>query len=174
MITTRTKRKIIITRLEVTRLERFKPFEIRLPANVKKLSGILVTASGNKASGTVSLQANDMMDVFHVAQVFENGIEPSDEKLINVEHAQFESDKAWVTGNVPKLRAVNVEGDTTIINGWFKGESFNGPFVIRVYVECELIEELEEVNTRSKEEEERGENSSAGSSSIYDPIEIHL
>lgn len=174
MITTRTKRKIIITKFEVTKLERFKPFEIRLPANVKKVSGILVTASGNKASGTVSFQANDMMDVFHVAQVFENGVEPSDETLINIEDAQFESDKAWVTGHVPKLRAVNVEGDTTIVNGWFKGESFNGPLVITVYVECELIEELEEANSSEKLQAEQGESGSAGSSSIYDPEEIHL
>ncbi len=45
MIITKTKRKIVITKLEVTRLERLKPFEIRLPANVKKITGILVTTS---------------------------------------------------------------------------------------------------------------------------------
>lgn len=45
MIITKTKRKIIITKLEVSKLERFKSFEIRLPANVKKVTGILVTAS---------------------------------------------------------------------------------------------------------------------------------
>jgi hypothetical protein len=173
MITTRTKRKLIVSMFEVSKLERFKPFEIRLPANVKRLTGILVTASGKKASGTITFQANEMMDVFHVAQVFENGIEPSDETLLNVEDAQFESDKAWVTGRVPKLRAVDVEGDTTIINAWFKGETFVEPFVIRVYVECELVEELEEANTRDKEEGESGEGSSS-SPSIYDPIEIHL
>jgi hypothetical protein len=174
MITTRTKRKLIVTRFEVSKLERFKPFEIRLPANVKKLTGILVTASGKKTSGTISFQSNDMMDVFHVAQVFENGIEPSDETLLNVEDSQFDSDKAWVTGNVPKLRAVNVEGDTTIINAWFKGEVFVEPFVVRVYVECELIEELEEANARDEEEEENGKGSSNSAPLIYDSIEIHL
>ena len=45
MIITKTKRKIVITKLEVTRLERFRPFEIRLPANVKKITGILATTS---------------------------------------------------------------------------------------------------------------------------------
>jgi hypothetical protein len=45
MIVTRTKRKIIVTKLEVNKLERFKPVEIHLPANVKKVTGILVTAS---------------------------------------------------------------------------------------------------------------------------------
>lgn len=45
MIVTKTKRRIIIAKLEVEKLERFKPFEIRLPANVTKVTGILVTAS---------------------------------------------------------------------------------------------------------------------------------
>ncbi len=45
MVITKTKRRIIITKLEITRLEPFKPFEIRLPANVKEITGILVTTS---------------------------------------------------------------------------------------------------------------------------------
>ena len=45
MIITKTKRRIIIAKLEVSKLERFKPFEIRLPANVNKVTGILVTTT---------------------------------------------------------------------------------------------------------------------------------
>lgn len=45
MILTKIKRKIIVTKVEVSKLERFKPFEIKLPANVTKIKGILVTAS---------------------------------------------------------------------------------------------------------------------------------
>jgi len=45
MIITKTKRRIIITKLEITKLERFKPFEIRLPTNVKKVTGIAVTTA---------------------------------------------------------------------------------------------------------------------------------
>ena len=45
MMITRIKRKIIVTKIEVSKLERFKPFEIKLPANVTKVKGILVTAS---------------------------------------------------------------------------------------------------------------------------------
>jgi len=45
MVITRTRRKIIVVTLEINKLERFKPFEIKLPANVKKVSGILVTIS---------------------------------------------------------------------------------------------------------------------------------
>jgi hypothetical protein len=45
MIITRAKRKIIIAKFDVDKLERFNFFEIRLPANVKKVTKILVTAS---------------------------------------------------------------------------------------------------------------------------------
>lgn len=45
MITTSTKRKTIVTRITIDALERFKPIEIRLPANIKKITGVLVTAS---------------------------------------------------------------------------------------------------------------------------------
>lgn len=62
--------------------------------------------------GNISFQANDKMDVFHVAQVVNEGIEPSDNTLLQIEDSQFDSDKAWVTGNVPKLKPVHVEGDT--------------------------------------------------------------
>ncbi len=98
--------------------------------------------------GTISFQANSKSDVFYVAQVSLDGISPSDETLLNVEDTQFDSDKSWVTGDVPKMREVFIEGDTTVINAWFKGETFDKDFVVRVYVEYELAEELEEVRDR--------------------------
>lgn len=120
-------------------------------------------------TGTVSFQANDKMDVFYVARLKEEGIESSDESIIQVEDSQFESDKAWVTGNVPKMKPVHVEGDTSIINAWFKGESFEHPFVITVYVEYETAEELEEVT--ADEELEQSKNDKAN---FLEPTEIHL
>ena len=119
--------------------------------------------------GNISFQANDKMDVFHVAQVMEDGIESSHEALIQVEDTQFDSDKAWATGNVPKIKPIHIEGDTSIINGWFKAESFTDPFVITVYVECETAEELEEVTADEAIEEEQNEEMD-----YLEPMEINL
>lgn len=120
-------------------------------------------------TGTVSFQANDKMDVFYVARLKEEGIEPSDESIIQVENSQFESDKAWVTGNVPKIKPVHVEGDTSIINAWFKGETYQDPFVITVYVECETAEELEAVTADEEiEQDKRSRND------FLEPVEINL
>lgn len=120
-------------------------------------------------TGTVSFQANDKMDVFYVANLQEEGIEPSDETLMTVEDSQFDSDKAWVTGNVPMIKPVHVEGDTSIINAWFKGETFDDPFVITVYVECETAEELDEVIADEAIEPHKSERKD-----LLEPMEIHL
>ena len=120
-------------------------------------------------TGTVSFQANDKMDVFYVARVQEEGVEPSDEALIEVEDSQFDGDKAWVTGNVPKIKRVHVEGDTAIINAWFKGETFDDPFIITVYVECETAEELEEVVADEAIEQEK-----SWKKDFLEPMEINL
>jgi hypothetical protein len=45
---------------------------------------------------------------------------------------------------------VHVEGDTSIIHAWFKGEVFENAFVITVYVECETAEELAAVISDSE------------------------
>jgi len=120
-------------------------------------------------TGTVSFQANGKMDVFYVARLKEEGIESSDESIIQVEDSQFESDKAWITGNVPKIKPVHVEGDTSIINAWFKGETYENPFVITVYVECETAEELEEVTADEEiEQDKRSRND------FLEPVEINL
>ena len=115
--------------------------------------------------GNINFQANDKTDVFHVAQVQEDGMETSDEALFQAEDPQFESGKAWVTGNVPKLKPVHIEGDSSMIHAWFKGTSYVNPFVIRVYVECEMAEELEEVIS---------EEASDDKDDFLEPMEINL
>jgi hypothetical protein len=45
MIRTRTKRKIVIKKVEITQFEKFIPIEIKLPTNVKKVTGIMATTS---------------------------------------------------------------------------------------------------------------------------------
>lgn len=120
-------------------------------------------------TGTVSFQSNDKMDVFYVAELQEDGIESSDEALNQIEDSQFDSDKAWVTGNVPKIKSVHVEGDTSIITGWFKDKSFEHPFLITVYVECETAEELDDVIADEEVERDKSEKTD-----FLESMEIHL
>ena len=113
---------------------------------------------------TVSFQANNSLDIFQVLEVREDDVEQSDEALINVKDLQFDSDKPWVTGNVPQMIPVNVEGDTIMIHALFKGEYFDKAYTLRIYVEYEetetLIAEEKEVSTVDD--------------CILEPQEIHL
>lgn len=95
--------------------------------------------------GTMNFQAQDKADVFLIAEVWANGLSMSDESLLNIEDAQFESDHAWVTGKVPKFKDVHVDGDNSLISAWFKGEHFERSFCITVYLEYEEVEQLIEV-----------------------------
>ena len=115
--------------------------------------------------GTVTFQANDSRDIFYVAEVIEAGVDVPDEMLMGIEDAQFESDKAFVTGLVPQFVPVSIEGDTTSIAAWFRADVFTDPFIVRVYVEYEETEELIDV----EDEEIKSSRPNA-----LDPIEIHL
>lgn len=45
MITVLVKRKFLINKIDITKLERFVPFDINLPSNVIKIKSVLITAS---------------------------------------------------------------------------------------------------------------------------------
>jgi len=92
--------------------------------------------------GTITFQSNESSDVFYVADVYEAGIEQTDENLIGIPPMQFEGVAAWVTGRVPKMTPVNIEGDTAVIHGWFKGGVSGMPYRLSIYIEYELVEEL--------------------------------
>jgi hypothetical protein len=114
--------------------------------------------------GTISFQANNSLDIFQVLQVQVDIDTVSDEALMNVKDLQFDSDKAWVTGYVPQLIPVNVEGDTIFIHALLKGECFDKCFEVRIYVEYEEAEIL-----IPQEEESNGEQDCD-----LEPQEIHL
>ncbi|MBT1688886.1 hypothetical protein [Dawidia soli] len=115
--------------------------------------------------GTVTFQANDSRDVFYVADVYDADTPHSDESLIRIEDSHF-SAAPYVTGEVPKFAAVDIEGDNALITAWFKGEIFSGPLVVRIYVQYEETEELLEVEVE--------ETDNDGRADPLDPIEIHL
>lgn len=116
--------------------------------------------------GTVTFQSNDSLDIFMVAEVHEEGLSKPDEEFMQIEDAQFDSDKAWVTGKVPRMKSVFVNGDNTNIRAWFKGELFDKPFVITVYLECEASEELESVEVEASHDED--------TKADLAPVEINL
>jgi hypothetical protein len=114
---------------------------------------------------TVSFQANNNLDIFQVLEVRKDDEEVSDEALIKVKDLQFDSHKPWVTGNVPQIIPVNVEGDTVQVHALFKAECFDKEYKLRIYVE---YEEAEVLITESDEP------TAQKSKCDLEPKEIHL
>lgn len=115
-------------------------------------------------NGTIAFQANNSFDIFQVLEVRPDDVGLSDEELIKVKDLQFDSNKPWVTGQIPQMIPVNVEGDTIQIHALFKGECFDKEYVLRIYVE------YEETETLIPEEQEQEQ----GSGCDLEPQEIHL
>ena len=92
--------------------------------------------------GKLFFQNNGKQDVFLSVDVRPDGIVPTYESLNALEPLSFDADKAWVNGQQPKTHWVNIDSDTAMLHCWFNGENFSTPFTIRIYLECELVEEI--------------------------------
>ena len=92
--------------------------------------------------GTITFQAMDKCDVFLQADVYLDGLTSVEEMAASLVEPGFDTNKAWVTGNVPGVNPVDVEGDSSVIYAWYMGKSYPGPFKLRVYVEYEEVDEM--------------------------------
>ncbi|HEY9008090.1 MAG TPA: hypothetical protein VIM75_18240 [Ohtaekwangia sp.] len=143
MIVTKIKRKTRVAAVAISKPERYKPIDIRIPSNVTRITGILVTTSAAwRDVGTVTLQAYDSTDIFYMDFVTPDSIALSDEALLNIEDSGFDSDQPWVTGHVPQLKPVQIAGDNVYLKAWFKGGVYREPFMLNIYVEFEAVEEF--------------------------------
>lgn len=142
MILTKTKRKTIITTVQISKPERYKTIDVRLPSNVTCITGILVTTTASwQDAGTVTLQAHDSFDIFYMDFVTPTSIVLSDKALMGIEDSIVDSDKPWATGKVQQLNPVQIAGDNVYLKAWFKGAVYNEPFKLNIYVEVEAAEE---------------------------------
>jgi hypothetical protein len=92
--------------------------------------------------GKLFFQSNGKEDVFFSVDVRPDGIVPTYESSNAIEPLLFDGDKAWINGEVPRTYPVSISADTAMLHCWFNGETFSGPFTIRIYLECELVEEI--------------------------------
>lgn len=91
--------------------------------------------------GIISFQALDDSDVFLTHDVFMDGYDGNDLVSINIPEPFNIEQYSIYNGKVPSMSHVTVDGDTSVIYGWFKGTYFPYAYTIRVYVEYEIDEE---------------------------------
>jgi hypothetical protein len=92
--------------------------------------------------GKLFFQNNGREDVFLSVDVRPDGIVPTYDSSNSIEPLQFDADKAWVNGEIPETHEVNISSDTAMLHCWFNGETFTSAFIIRIYLECEMVEEI--------------------------------
>jgi len=91
--------------------------------------------------GTIYFQALDNTDVFLTEDVFMDGYDGNDLISTNIPEPFNIEQYSIYNGKVPTMAQVSVDGDTSVIYGWFKGDHFPYAYTIRVYVEYEIDEE---------------------------------
>ena len=94
--------------------------------------------------GIISFQANGKEDIFLKEELFADGEKSTSELACEIQEPGFDNEKMWATGYVPSIHKVDVEGDAILLKGWVQTENFTNPFKIKVYVEYEEVEKLEE------------------------------
>jgi hypothetical protein len=94
--------------------------------------------------GTITLQSLDDSDIFLKEDVFLDGEIDAGEMPCHIQDADpgFDSGQAWITGKVPAPIPVILEGDSTMIVGWFKSDGLYPSFYLRIYIEYEEVEEM--------------------------------
>lgn len=92
--------------------------------------------------GTISLQALDRNDVFLKEDIYVDGEKELTTDDLLMAQPGFDKDKVWVTGNVPKLIPVMLDGDNPVIFGWVNSVSYPGPVLVKIYVQYEEVEQL--------------------------------
>lgn len=144
----RMKRRYLIHKLEIAAGTVYMPFEIKLPATIKKVTAIAFTNTANNVSGiveklgTIGLISNDETDLFLALDIYDDELATTDEELAAMSPFQPESNKPWDTGKSPKFIPVNIDGDSGVISGWFKAKAVDTGFTLHIYIEYEEMDEL--------------------------------
>lgn len=139
-------------------------FQIKLPKNAKKITGILITAqpSNNQQSanvpssgsfnmpataavkvGDIKLQLNNRKDIFYAEEVCAFELLPNYEGLTGIQRADFDDGNFGTRGNKLIPLKVEIETKDTIIGGYYKDTMpvpnlF--PYQLKVYTTYEIKE----------------------------------
>lgn len=141
-------RRYLIYALDIPVGTIYLPFEIKLPATIKKVTGIAFTNTADNSSGavtklgTLGFISNDEADLFYSMDVYDDVYAPTDEALAGLAALSPESNQPWVTGKKPGFTKVEIDGTTGTIAGWFKTAGAATAYTIKLYVQYEELDEL--------------------------------
>jgi hypothetical protein len=147
----RIRRRYLIHELPIPLGTVYVPFEIKLPATIKNVTGIAYTNTADNITGKVSklgtlgLISNDEADLFVCIDIYDDVLAPTDEEVAALLPLVPESNKPWITGKGPGFIKVLINGNTGIIVGWYKTPGIDAAYTIKIYVQYEELDELIEL-----------------------------
>jgi hypothetical protein len=134
--------RFVILRLDINGLA-YTPFEINLPSNIKKVTGLVITNSVGintfQKLGTLCLQSQDESDVFFCDELYTN-TPFNDDPLLNLEFNITTRNRPWDDKRKPL--SIEVNGDTTKITGWYKATYLAAPYWVKITLEYEEVAKL--------------------------------
>jgi hypothetical protein len=121
----------------------YTPFEINLPANIKRINGLVISnnvaTDQSRKLGTLCLQSQDICDVFYCDELYAN-IPFNDDPNYNLEFEENTTNRPWDTSL--KFLEINIGGDTAKLLGWYKAEYLSEAYTIKVILQYEEVEKL--------------------------------
>jgi hypothetical protein len=150
MIVLGKSKRILIERVQIKR--KYIQFEVSLPSNLSKITGVYITTNakdpGPTKLGKVAFQMLDESDLFLTAEIFTESNFQSDESIAQVDQIDFDGDKVWISGNVPKKIPLLQEGNAGSLQGWYLCHNLiSVPYTLNLFIEyeetAELLEEKE-------------------------------
>jgi len=136
-----------------------KLFQIKLPRNAKKITGILITETSVNPNfsppsvlikdgkeyfalkaGSISLKLHNPKDIFFAEDVIASEIMPDYETLTGINKIGFDGGSFNTMGNTLEYRKVNIESKETIIEGYYADTMLVNeliPYQIKIYIRYE-------------------------------------
>jgi hypothetical protein len=145
--------------LTVNDAEEKKLFQIKLPRNAKKITGILTSATSVNPSvsstsvlikdgkpyfslkaGRISLKLHSPKNIFFSDDVMASEIMPNCEALMGIKKIGFDSGNFCTQGQTMEYRNVNIESKETIIDGYYADTMLVNeliPYQVKIYIRYE-------------------------------------
>jgi len=136
-----------------------KLFQLKLPRNAKKITGILITAISvnptfspmsvlikdgkyyfSLKAGSISLKLHNPKDIFFSEDVIACEMMPDCEALMGINKIGFDGGSFSLQGNPMKYRKVNIESKETILEGYYADTMLVNeliPYQIKIYIRYE-------------------------------------
>lgn len=128
--------------------EAYIPFDIRLPAHIRKVTGCMVTNTAWEADtdsiGKLNLMSQDEADLFLSMEISGDNHVENMYGQYSIEVLDESMQKPWTGLVTPFVLPLCVSGDTAVVSGFLENHYTAQAYTLKIYLVYEPVEELTE------------------------------